>query len=202
MDVSKYVGSVFLKVDDIKASSRRVTIVDVVEGRFGKLDLHFDDGTCLSCNATNSRMLARAYGMDSDDWTDKQVELVVGEIKSDGKMNEAILVKPISPPIENKAPASRRWRTSTRSPCNDTSFQFKTLPDFFVPWTVLPDTRVGQAPEQDVFSLIAPRHHHKLPLAVEDRARSGARGQRQLPQGACPFHGAWRILKVAVQLCA
>jgi hypothetical protein len=108
MDMSKYLGSVFLKVDDIKKTGPvQVTITDVSEGRFGKPDLTFDDGTCLSCNATNGRVLARAYGMDSDDWIDKRVELAVGEIKYDGKMNEAILVKPISPPIENKAPPKR-----------------------------------------------------------------------------------------------
>jgi len=96
MDMSKYIGNVFLKVDDIKASGPiRVKITDVSEGRFGKPDLTFDDGTRLSCN------------MDSDDWIDKQVELVVGEIEYDGKMNEAVLVKPISPPIENKAPLKK-----------------------------------------------------------------------------------------------
>lgn len=108
MDMSKYVGNVFLKVDDIKASGPiRVKITDVSEGRFGKPDLTFDDGTRLSCNTTNGRVLARAYGMESDDWIDKQVELVVGEIEYDGKMNEAVLVKPISPSIENKAPPKK-----------------------------------------------------------------------------------------------
>jgi hypothetical protein len=105
MYIRKYLGNAFLKVDDIKASGPiRVTITDVSEGRFGKPDLTFDDGTRLSCNVTNVRALARAYGMESDDWVDKEVELVVGEIKYDSKMNEAILVKPISPPIKSKSP--------------------------------------------------------------------------------------------------
>jgi len=108
MDVSKYVSSVFLKVGDIKANGpTQVKIIDVVEGRYGKLDLHFDDGTCLSCNATNGRALAKAYGFNSDDWIDKDVELVVGEIMYQGKPQEAILVKPISPPSENKKPPTR-----------------------------------------------------------------------------------------------
>jgi hypothetical protein len=108
MNMSKYLGNAFLKVDDIKASGPiQVTITDVSEGRFGKPDLTFDDGTRLSCNGTNGRVLARAYGLESDDWVDKRVELVVGGIKYDGKMNEAILVKPISPAIENKSPPKR-----------------------------------------------------------------------------------------------
>ena len=108
MDMSKYIGGLFLKVEDIKANGPvRVRIVDVSEGRFGKPDLTFDDGTRLSCNVTNGRVLARAYGFDSDDWIDKEVELVVGEIQYEGKPQEAVLIKPISPPIENKAPPKR-----------------------------------------------------------------------------------------------
>ena len=108
MDMSKYFGGVFLKVEDIKARGPiRLEIVDVSEGRYDKPDLSFEDGTRLSCNATNGRVLARAYGFDSDDWIDKEVELVVGEIQYQGKPQETVLIKPISPPIENKAPPKR-----------------------------------------------------------------------------------------------
>ena len=108
MDMSKYIGGLFLKVEDIKGSGPvRAKIVDVSEGRYDKPDLTFDDGTRLGCNATNGRALARAYGFDSNDWVGKEVELVVGEIQYQGKPQEAILVKPISPPIENKAPPKR-----------------------------------------------------------------------------------------------
>jgi hypothetical protein len=105
MDMFKYVGGRFLKVDDIKANGPvRVKIVDVSEGRYDKPDLTFDDGSKLGCNATNGSALARAYGFDSDDWINKEVELVVGEIPYQGKPQAAILVKPITPPIENKKP--------------------------------------------------------------------------------------------------
>ena len=106
MDMGKYLGNTFLKVEDIKASGPvRLKIADVAEGRFNKPDLHFDDGTILSLNATNGRTLTRAYGAESDDWVGKQVELSLGEIQYQGKPQEAVLVKPVSPPIENKAPA-------------------------------------------------------------------------------------------------
>ena len=104
MHMGKYRGSVFLKVEDIRTSGpMRVRITGISEGRFGKPDLTFHDGTQLSLNATNCRVLARAYGMDSDDWLDKEVELEVGEIQYQGKPQDIILLKPISPPIENKA---------------------------------------------------------------------------------------------------
>jgi len=105
MDMSKYIGPQFLKVEDIRASEpRQVTIVDVKEGNYDKPTLHFDDGTCLDCNTTNGRALARAYGYESDDWIDKEVRLVVGEVQYQGKPQETVLIKPISPPVENKAP--------------------------------------------------------------------------------------------------
>jgi hypothetical protein len=105
MDMSKYMRNVFVKVDDVKASGPiRVRITDVSEGQFGKPDLTFHDRTQLSLNATNGRVLARAYGMESDDWLGKEIEFYVGEIQYRGEAQEAILVNPITPPIEKKAP--------------------------------------------------------------------------------------------------
>jgi hypothetical protein len=105
MDTRKYMGNHFLKVDDLKASGPiRVRITDVSEGRFDKLDLSFHDGTRLSLNATNGRILARAYGMESDDWLGMELELKVGQIQYQGERQESILINPISPPLEHKAP--------------------------------------------------------------------------------------------------
>jgi hypothetical protein len=105
VDVSKYLGNAFLKVGDIKVSGpRRVMITDVAEGRYDKLGLSFDDVTRLSCNTTNSRVLATAYGRRSESWVGQEIELFVGDIEYQGKLQEAVLVKPISPPIENKVP--------------------------------------------------------------------------------------------------
>jgi hypothetical protein len=84
MDMRKYLKKVFLKVDDVKASGPiRVTIIEVTEGQFDKPNLTFHDGTQLSLNATNGRVLARAYGMESDDWLGKELELYVGEIPTE-----------------------------------------------------------------------------------------------------------------------
>jgi hypothetical protein len=105
MDLRKYMGNVFLKVDHVKTSGPiRVRITGISEGQYGKPDLTFNDGSQLSLNATNCRTLARAYGFESGDLIGKEVELTLGEIQYRGEPQEAILVKPISPPIENKAP--------------------------------------------------------------------------------------------------
>jgi hypothetical protein len=106
MDMRKYSGSAFLKVADIEASGpRRVTIVDVSEGKFGKPDVEFDDGSKIGLNATNNRTLVTAYGADSEGWIDKKVELVAGEVEYQGSPKACILIKPISRPIAKKAPA-------------------------------------------------------------------------------------------------
>ena len=122
MDVSKYLGSTFLKVADVKVYGPiRVVIVIIVEGKFDKPDLVFDDGTRLSLNVTNTRILARAYGTDTANWIDKEVELYVGETEYEGEPQESILIKPISPAVEKKrrqdgATPARRIR---RGPAND-----------------------------------------------------------------------------------
>jgi hypothetical protein len=60
MDASKYYGSVFLKIDDVKAAGGKIraTIASVEEGKFGKPDITFENGMKLGANATNTRRLA------------------------------------------------------------------------------------------------------------------------------------------------
>jgi hypothetical protein len=106
MDMRKYSGTAFLKVGDVRAGPLHVRIVDVEEGKYGRPDLEFDDGTKLSVNATNNRTLVGAYGGDSDDWINKEIELSLGQAEYQGEAKESILVKPISPPIERTKPTA------------------------------------------------------------------------------------------------
>ena len=108
MDMSKYLGAAFLKVGDVKDGPIRATITDVEEGKYGKPDVSFDDGTRLSLNVTNTRSLAHAYGTNDADWIGQKIELYLGEIDYQGKPQEVILVRPISPPVEKKAPPQRK----------------------------------------------------------------------------------------------
>jgi hypothetical protein len=117
MDVSKYLGSTFLNVADVKVNGPiRVVIASIVEGKFEKPDLVFDDGTRLSLNVTNTRILARAYGKDTAFWVDKEIELNVGETKYQGKPQESILITPISPLVDKKASVAAR---RIQGPTND-----------------------------------------------------------------------------------
>jgi hypothetical protein len=67
-------GSPFLKVEDVEEGPRRVRIVKIETGQYDKPVATFDDNSRLSLNVTNSRALGRAYGTDSRDWIDKDVE--------------------------------------------------------------------------------------------------------------------------------
>jgi hypothetical protein len=99
MDMRKYSGPTFLRVDDVRDGPLQLQIAVIKEGKYGKPDVVFETGEMLSLNATNVRTLVRAYGSNSDRWIGKQVELVLGWVKFQGEPQEAVIVKPISPPI-------------------------------------------------------------------------------------------------------
>lgn len=80
MDMTKYAGSTFIKVEDLAGGSLRKTIADVEEGKFEKPVATFRDGPKLSLNKTNVRTLIRAFGEDSSDWIDQLVELYAGTV--------------------------------------------------------------------------------------------------------------------------
>jgi hypothetical protein len=97
MDMRKFSGENFVKVNDVRDGSIKGKVVGLREGRYGKPDLILESGDILSVNATNNKMLMRAYGTESDHWIGKMIELFLGEIEYQGKMQEAVLVRPISP---------------------------------------------------------------------------------------------------------
>jgi hypothetical protein len=70
----------------------------------------FEDGSILGLNATNTKILVKAYGPNSDVWIGKEIELFLGEVEYQKKMQPAVVVKPISPPIKaaHKAEAAKK----------------------------------------------------------------------------------------------
>jgi hypothetical protein len=111
MDVSGYLDSGFLKVEHIQATGpRRCVVAAVKPGKFERPDMEFQDGSMLSLNATNMKILAVAYGVESDDWIGKEVELFIGKTEFQGQPRDSVLIKPISPVI----PASERKKPTPR----------------------------------------------------------------------------------------
>jgi hypothetical protein len=104
MDMQKFSGGSFIKVADVKDGPLKEQIAAVTLGKWDKPNLVFESGSLLSVNATNNQILMRTYGRNSDDWVGKEIELYLGEIEFQEKPQEAVLVRPISPPLK---PAER-----------------------------------------------------------------------------------------------
>jgi hypothetical protein len=106
--MKKYNTEYFIKVDDVRDGPIEGQIAAVKEGKWDKPDIVLETGDALSLNATNRKALTRAYETESDFWIGKQIELFLGEVEYQRKKQEAVLVRPISPPLKaakaNKAP--------------------------------------------------------------------------------------------------
>ena len=90
-------------------------IAAVREGKYEKPDLVFESGEAFSVNSTNNRTLMRAYGSNSDEWVGKDIELALGKIKFQGEWQDAVIVKPISPPIAAAGKKQAGLTTSLRT---------------------------------------------------------------------------------------
>jgi hypothetical protein len=106
MDMRKYAGEHFIKVDDVRDGPLAVQIALVKQGKFDKPDMIFETGEILSLNTTNTKILMKAYGPNSDDWVGKEIELVLGTVKFNSEPQETVIVNPISPPLAAAAKAA------------------------------------------------------------------------------------------------
>jgi len=98
MDMRKFSGDHFIKLDDVRDGPLHEVIAAVKLGKYDKPDLVFESGDLLSLNATNNKALIRAYGRNSDDWIGKEIDLLQGEIPFNNEMKETVIVQPASPP--------------------------------------------------------------------------------------------------------
>jgi hypothetical protein len=99
MDMRKYSGPTFIKIADVRNGPLAMQIAAVREGKYEKPDLVFESGEAFSVNSTNNRILMRAYGANGDHWVGKEIALALGKVKFQGELQDAVIVKPISPPI-------------------------------------------------------------------------------------------------------
>jgi hypothetical protein len=102
--MAKYAGASFLKVEDVRSHPITAKIVKVAIGKYDKPVLTLSSGDQLTLNQTNVRTLCRAYGNNDHDWLDNSIEVHAGEIEYEGRMQPAIMVRPI--PAD---PVTRRW---------------------------------------------------------------------------------------------
>ena len=111
MDISEHLQSGFIKAPDLAGGPQRAVIEDVRQGRFERPDLHIQDGRMVGLNVTNLRALGNYWGSETDAWIGKQIELFVGKTEFQGKVQDSIMIRPISPPIpmaERKKPQPKQ----------------------------------------------------------------------------------------------
>jgi hypothetical protein len=108
MDMQAYAGEHYYSVADFTGADGPVeeTIIGTKTGKWDKPVLILASGNLLSLNVTNVRCLVKAWGRNSTDWLDKQVALFVGQVETQNGVQDAVLVRPLSPPL----PAERRTK--------------------------------------------------------------------------------------------
>jgi hypothetical protein len=99
MDMRKYSGGQFIKADDVREGPLQMRIAAIKEGNFERPDMVSETGESMSLNASNTKILVKAYGPNSDDWIGKEIELSLGQVPFQGKLTDSVIVKPLSPPI-------------------------------------------------------------------------------------------------------
>ena len=118
IDLREFSGSRFIKLADVEQHPIRATIVAVEKGKWDKLNLLLSTGDRFSLNRQNTRTLSRAYGNNSDNLLDQEIELAVGELDTlDGK-TLGVVVHPISPPDDHEAAEAAAAKDQTK-PFND-----------------------------------------------------------------------------------
>lgn len=99
VNVSRYAGSKFIKVDDVREKPREERIINVYLGqRYGRPILELDSGREFSLNGTNVSVLMKAYGEESNAWLGHTIELSFGHTMFEKQTVETVVVKPISLP--------------------------------------------------------------------------------------------------------
>jgi hypothetical protein len=101
MDMRKY-SSGFIKPDDVRDGPLQAHIINVfISEKYDRPVLELDTGDQFTVNATNNRMLCKAYGPNSEDWRGHVVEFSLDHYK-DRKTDppeekETVALKAISP---------------------------------------------------------------------------------------------------------
>jgi len=108
MDMQKYGGDQYLKVEDLRISGPvQATIEAVEDGPFDKPVAVLSDGSSVQLNITNTRTLIKAWGRDSAAWVGREVKLSIEQVDYKGEPTDSIVVRPISAAIpigERKPP--------------------------------------------------------------------------------------------------
>ena len=98
VNVKKYATGLILP-DDVRGGARQERIINVyISDKFDVPVLVFESGDEFLCWPSNGRVLAKAYGFESEDWRGHVVELSLGTYtdKKDGQIKDTVILKTIT----------------------------------------------------------------------------------------------------------
>lgn len=101
MDMRKY-ASGFIKPDDVRDGPRTDKIINVfISEKYNCPVLELESGDQFLVNNTNTKILNKAWGWDSDDWINQIVEFSLGHYKDwradPPEEKETVAVRAVSP---------------------------------------------------------------------------------------------------------
>jgi hypothetical protein len=117
MDMKQYGGETFIKVDSVRSGALERTIRSIKKGRFGP-EIIFE---IFGLNQTNTRILIRAYGPESDGWIGKVIRLDLGSVMYQGTLTDTVVVTPVSPALSlaKQAEAQQKVAAKNRDDMDD-----------------------------------------------------------------------------------
>ena len=129
MDMRKYSGGI-IKPEDLHDGPRRERIVAVSENeKYGCAVLEFESGDSLYCWNNYARILTKAWGYESENWLEQELECSLGHYpdKKTDTEKETVNIRPISPakpgafdpPAKGKAIAPSGGAASSRDVLDD-----------------------------------------------------------------------------------
>jgi hypothetical protein len=98
VDMRKYTSGLILP-DDVRNGARQERIINVyISDKFDIPVLTFESGDEFLAWPSNGRVLAKAYGYNSEDWLGHVVELSLGSYvdKKDGQTKDTVILKTIT----------------------------------------------------------------------------------------------------------
>lgn len=122
MDMRKFSGSSFINIDSVR-EPLRLRIASVGMGQWDKPNIIFETGEKFSVNATNNRILVRAFGADSDDWLGHTIELYEGVGEFNGESKPMVRIRTVTEQSETdfgaKKPADKPPKEKKRGDLDD-----------------------------------------------------------------------------------
>jgi hypothetical protein len=113
MDMSKYAGTAFIGLDDVREAPMRGQVAWVEVGQYDKPVITFENGLRFSLNVSNVQRLMKDLGGESDDWIGEVIELAIGQVKFKDTLVDSVIAtvvprapgatpKKLSPPKPKK----------------------------------------------------------------------------------------------------